>query len=691
MTSLEFFQIISASIGLISAGLVLLFRRFGQASWLLCCFFFFSAAAHGTLTFAYDPNGTMAAPFFRLAFCCVFLAAPCGLLFTWSIARPHYRQALAEKRKLVAAILFPIPVLLIFLLLLPPAVDQRFLPPAFVALGPGGYLASIYLLVVCVMAFANMESILRSVEESVRWEVKFLILGLAASYAAITYIASKVLLYSFQYALLPQDAIHVFTLMFPISCALILVSWRRSSGRSVIRVSQSFIYSSITLLAVGTYLIASSLIARWVSQRGETGIRTEAVIFLLSVLLLAMVLLTTQFRHRARAWIHRNIFAGRYDYRHFWLEATERVKSVDDPRKTADSLARLIQNAVGSIDVSVWLRRRNPDRLVLLALLGTMADPESTEVSGIIDKLLERSEPLMETDLGKIADAEKLRQFMQRTNASILVPLVSSNRIVGLLTAGSDRTGRHYDREAREFLRVLANHAASEFHKYELLATLVEAKETEALKSFSTFLLHDLKNFASTLSLIAKNAARHQGNPDFQRDAFQSVFDTAEKMKRLCNNLRTFSTNLAANKKLDDLNQIVHAAVDSLNAGLSYRVHLELAELPPIFLDADEVLRVLQNLLLNAREALSPEGSITIKTARHDSSVELAVMDDGRGIAREFLEKELFLPFHTTKSDGLGIGLFQSKKIIEAHGGNIYVESEEGKGTVVRITFPAAT
>jgi signal transduction histidine kinase len=70
--------------------------------------------------------------------------------------------------------------------------------------------------------------------------------------------------------------------------------------------------------------------------------------------------------------------------------------------------------------------------------------------------------------------------------------------------------------------------------------------------------------------------------------------------------------------------------------------------------------------------------------------VELSVEDNGRGMTPEFVERELFLPFHTTKSDGLGIGLFQSKKIVEAHNGTIRVESAQGKGTIVRVWFPVA-
>src|SRR5262245_7214417 len=101
--------------------------------------------------------------------------------------------------------------------------------------------------------------------------------------------------------------------------------------------------------------------------------------------------------------------------------------------------------------------------------------------------------------------------FLKQAKASLLVPLISSDRLIGVMTVGADRSGKPFEFEAREFLKVLAVHSANEFHKSELLATLVAAKEAEAFRAFSTFLLHDLKNFASTLSLIAKNAVRYHG------------------------------------------------------------------------------------------------------------------------------------------------------------------------------------
>ena len=98
--------------------------------------------------------------------------------------------------------------------------------------------------------------------------------------------------------------------------------------------------------------------------------------------------------------------------------------------------------------------------------------------------------------------------------------------------------------------------------------------------------------------------------------------------------------------------------------------------------------KVLLNLLLNANEAVAGQGEIQVATEQQDGWVSLSVRDNGCGMSPEFIEHSLFQPFHTTKSKGLGIGLFQSKKIVEAHHGRIEVESEEGKGSTFRVLLP---
>jgi putative PEP-CTERM system histidine kinase len=668
--------------GLALAALLVIFPRFGPGSRHLLYLILPASLSAGVGAFAVKIFDLSQQDCSRLSFSLIILAAAGGHLAARALNR--------KTKRIYTAFIGAASVFLVALLygITPPYAKGLEVPEGYIALGLAGYVSALFLLVTSVIVLASLEQILRSVTETVRWELKFLLLGIGALYAAVIYISSHVLLFSPRSGLLLANAVGLFHSIFLISCGLIAVSWKRGSGRAQIAVSHGFVYSSITLLCVGIYLIASSLIARWVSQWGDVGLPLEALVFLLSAVVLAALILGTGFRHRTRAWIRRNIFTGRYDYRKFWLEATERVRSIDPPATTAEALTDIVHKALGAIDVSVWIRRWNPNRLHLLSSLGPISETLDKEALGVVEELLDNAEPLSLDELRQMANTAAASNFAENARASLLVPLVSSDRLVGVITVGSDRSGRTYDWEAREFLRALAGHAAGEFHKSELLDTLVEAKEDEAFRMFSTFMLHDLKNFASTLSYIAQNAPRYQHNPEFQKDAFQSVLDTAEKMKRLCNSLRTFSGILAGDKTLLDLNQIVRSVADTLNAGIQKSLKLELGLLPPVVVDSEELKRVLQNLLINAREAISEDGSITIRTMHFDDKVEITIEDNGVGMNPEFIKKDLFQPFRTTKSGGLGIGLFQSKKIMEAHHGAVRVESEEGKGTRVTLTLP---
>lgn len=105
-------------------------------------------------------------------------------------------------------------------------------------------------------------------------------------------------------------------------------------------------------------------------------------------------------------------------------------------------------------------------------------------------------------------------------------------------------------------------------------------------------------------------------------------------------------------------------------------------------MDTEQMLKVLTNLLLNASEAVSPAGEIRVQTGQRNGWGLLQVADNGCGMTPEFISQALFRPFQTTKKKGFGIGMFQSKMIVEAHGGRIEVESQQNKGTTFRVLLP---
>jgi signal transduction histidine kinase len=104
--------------------------------------------------------------------------------------------------------------------------------------------------------------------------------------------------------------------------------------------------------------------------------------------------------------------------------------------------------------------------------------------------------------------------------------------------------------------------------------------------------------------------------------------------------------------------------------------------------DGEQIQKVLTNLVLNAKEAIDEIGEIHVKTDREDGWVVLCVSDTGCGMSNEYIEKSLFHPFKTTKKRGMGIGLYHSQMIVEAHHGKIEVESEIGKGSTFKVFLP---
>jgi signal transduction histidine kinase len=114
-----------------------------------------------------------------------------------------------------------------------------------------------------------------------------------------------------------------------------------------------------------------------------------------------------------------------------------------------------------------------------------------------------------------------------------------------------------------------------------------------------------------------------------------------------------------------------------------------LRQVPKMTADREQLHSVVTNLLLNAGDAVNDNGTVTVETNFKDGWTELTVSDNGCGMTPEFLQKGLFRPLSTTKKKGLGIGMFQTKMIVEAHGGKITASSQPGVGTTFRVLLPS--
>jgi putative PEP-CTERM system histidine kinase len=270
------------------------------------------------------------------------------------------------------------------------------------------------------------------------------------------------------------------------------------------------------------------------------------------------------------------------------------------------------------------------------------------------------------------------------------IALVAGQQFLGVITLGERLTTEGFSCEDGDLLKIIADQAAASLLNLKLSQRLLRAKEMAAFQMLSAFFVHDLKNLAAKLSLMLQNLPAHYDNPAFRDDMLRVMASSLSKINAMCGRLSPLTQKLELCRTITDLNVLVETTLTDLRGSLPATLMTALQPLPPVYIDPEQLQKVLVNLLLNAAEAMSANGEIQVMTECMGRWAVLSVHDNGCGMAPEFLTQSLFQPFHTTKSHGLGIGMFHSKMIVEAHQGCIEVESVMGQGSTFRVLLPLA-
>jgi putative PEP-CTERM system histidine kinase len=274
-------------------------------------------------------------------------------------------------------------------------------------------------------------------------------------------------------------------------------------------------------------------------------------------------------------------------------------------------------------------------------------------------------------------------------------PLAVEDHVVGLLWLSEKRADEDYSVEDLEFLAAVSRQIAAALWFARQAEQLASSRQLESLHRLSSFVLHDIKNQVSGLSLVLENAKRHFSNPEFQRDAFAVVERTVVNLRDLMSQVSTVSRAPELRREPCEIRALVDEAVQISGLVPGARdgplVRVECDTNGPIALDRRHMLRVVTNLLANAREAMTSGGEIDVTATLEGvppHTLILTVRDTGRGMTPEFVRQSLFRPFTSTKSGGFGVGMSQVRTIVEAHGGSIDVQSRPGSGTTFRVSMP---
>jgi signal transduction histidine kinase len=228
---------------------------------------------------------------------------------------------------------------------------------------------------------------------------------------------------------------------------------------------------------------------------------------------------------------------------------------------------------------------------------------------------------------------------------------------------------------------------------------LVQAERVAAWRELARRLAHELKNPLFPLQITVENLrrAREQGSSEFDdtfRESTATLLAEIENLKTIVGRFSDFAKMPHPELHPVNLNEIVRGIVRLFEPrfavvgqpAVTPELHLD-EKLPVIQADATLLHRAVENLILNALDAMPAGGTLTIRTMPHDGGVRLEISDTGAGLTHEECER-LFTPYYTTKQHGTGLGLAIVQSVVADHGGRISVSSEPGHGATFRIDLP---
>jgi putative PEP-CTERM system histidine kinase len=463
-----------------------------------------------------------------------------------------------------------------------------------------------------------------------------------------------------------------------------------------VQISRAATFQSLSVVGILGYLVLMMSATRVLEIVGGEWVRIGQVAIIFAMTLAALVLLPSG---RMRAWtrviVAKHLFEHRYDYRDEWLRFTRTigvagedeaplaqriVKALADVADTPAGLL-LVHDGGGRFSVGADWRWRSP----VPRCDGGEAMVRAIEAHAFVLDL-----EAAHSGRIRVAEAEvEVPAWLGALGGWAGIPLLHNDRLVGLVILEHPLVRRPLDWEDFDLFRTAGMQAASYLAEARGQEALADAQRFDEFNRRFAFIMHDVKNLVSQLSLVIRNAERHADNPAFRQDMIATLESSVKKMNDLLARLSRGGSNVEA----EPVRPVSLPAAVTAVAEIKRRVHPVDAEGEAgiaVVADPARLSQALMHLVQNAIDASLAGAPVTIRYRRSGDEAAIEVRDRGRGMSAEFMRTRLFQPFASTKANGFGVGAFEAKSLIAAMGGRIEVESREGEGSLFTIFLPLA-
>jgi len=555
--------------------------------------------------------------------------------------------------------------------------------------GPGGPQIELALhLGLAILGLVMVEQLMRRAHRASQWSLRPLALALAGIFGFDLFFYSDAMLFSRIDVDFWVARAVAHTLVLP----LVAIASARNTGWTVdLHMSRNVVFHSTALIASGTFVLAvagAGYLVRYFG--GEWGTALQVELLFAAVMAVALIATSGRFRSRLRVFVSKHFFSYRYDYREEWLRFTRTLALEGGPQRLPERVLTALCDLLESPGGTLWLHEEG--RGFVPAGRYNATQPDAVEpATGALARFLARTGWVVELADYAVAPAKypelEVPAWLTATPSAWLVaPLPSGGDLVGFAVLSTPRAPITVDWEVRDLIKTASRQAASYLAQARASDALLEARKFDAFNRMSAFVVHDLKNLVAQLSLLLRNAERHRDNPEFQRDMLETVEHVVTRMNGLMLQLRT-GTKPVERPRAVDLATIVRRVCKAKSEG-GHAVELDAAGEVAALGHEDRLEHVIGHLVQNALDATRAGEPVRVMLSRDAEGAVLEVVDQGVGMTEAYVRERLGKPFESTKSSGMGIGVYESSQYVASLGGRLSIDSAPGRGTRVRVVLP---
>ena len=536
-----------------------------------------------------------------------------------------------------------------------------------------------------ILAFAAAVGAFQAAGESLRWSLKFLCFPLAALFAYDMFLFTQLLAVG---PLEPGFLVLRAVMNAAVLPLLIFGVIRTGIWRSDVAVSRQATIYSLTFIGIGIYLMlvaAAAMVLPYLSA-APTGPFQLALLFA-AILALMFLLSSGRARAKIKLFVGRHFYSRKYDYAHEWRRFMHTLSRDTEASPLENRIIRACADLLEVPGGALWLFDR--ERAALQATWNFRPAPAGAAT-------LQPERFLDQDGQPQCLYAGRLDQtpLAGEPQVWMVAPLPHGGEIIGFLILSPPRAHHELDHQDEDLLLLVARQCASFLAESRHVQSLQEAKQFARFNRQYAFVAHDIKNIISQLSVMLRNFDKHADDPEFQRDIHSTIRNTVDRLQSTVGrvtgleegkegggaNERTRLYDVVSRELSDGRSDAGDIAVDADDRAREIMVAAPAERLGTIF----------GHLLSNAREASGDDGRVSVVLAANGRYATLDVIDDGPGMTQEFIDTDLFRPFHSTKVNGFGVGAYQCREFARECGGDLEVVSSPGSGTTMRLRLPVA-